>query len=176
MNENNTSNAPLLKSMGWTHNPVRINSVVKHPEGSIKTAALAEFASDEHYYLGENEVQLMVDKWAKQGLIEGGALVMDTDANGDLLHLDHWSFYLEREQSASEGWEIPPGIPTLVIGIVTNSKLPHDCKPDFDQARWWFIKKECCRNCVTITILSFKHTSLDLRGLQSCQIKIAPDG
>ena len=46
----------------------------------VSTEVLLAFNSDEHLYLGES-VQRMIDHWALQGLIDGGAMVVTTDAD-----------------------------------------------------------------------------------------------
>jgi hypothetical protein len=52
----------------------------------VSTEVLLAFNSDEHLYLGES-VQRMIDHWALQGLIDGGAMVGTADADPE-----NWTF------------------------------------------------------------------------------------
>ncbi len=52
-----------------------------------------EFASPEHHRLGDG-IQVLVNNWAKTGLVSGGCFVIDSDAEHRPLPLAQWQYFL----------------------------------------------------------------------------------
>lgn len=59
------------------------------------------FTSPEHYEAGQQGIQGLVDAWARKGLVGGGAFVMDTDRNKNLLDVANWGFILPTDDPQS---------------------------------------------------------------------------
>ena len=56
-------------------------------------ASSAEFASPEHHRLGDS-IQVLVNNWAKTGLISGGCFVIDSEGEHRPLPLAQWQYFL----------------------------------------------------------------------------------
>ena len=85
--------APLLGNFSWADGHGASIGRLKDFDTSAPTNTLLAFGSPEHFDLGYLGVQPMIDAWARAGLIAGGAFVMDTDANGDLLRVPDWKIF-----------------------------------------------------------------------------------
>jgi subtilisin family serine protease/peptidoglycan hydrolase-like protein with peptidoglycan-binding domain len=82
--------APLFSHMVWTDSHGAEVGRLPTFDTSTATNPPIAFGSPEHFDLGEAGVQALIDAWARAGLIAGGAFVMDTDANRDLLSIRDW--------------------------------------------------------------------------------------
>jgi len=100
----------LFEDLPWLDSHGTAKAKLPDFKTSLQLNPQIAFGSAEHFRLGDEGLQSMIDAWARSGLIGGGTFVEDTDQNGDILPVRNWEIFVpDRPDPTAPYGEFPVG-------------------------------------------------------------------